>query len=163
MGTPTLGIDKVPGARFTAKVAPNGAFYSVTGPSETENKLAYDMADDVGRSLPRLKAILRDGAAWTDTVGDKVKLNGLDVTRDIVTKYTVRGDTTVAGQSGWIIARESAFTIKGAGTLSPPTSQAATVELTGTGKGVVVVSKGGVLLGGTSDESSSGTLVPSNR
>jgi hypothetical protein len=156
MGVPTLGIDKLPGSKFAAKISPNGTFYSSTGPSESENKLAYDMTDEVVRSLPRLKAILASGAAWTDTIKDKVRQNGLDITRDAVTKFNVAGDTTVSGETGWKILRESTLKASGTGTIN---GQAVTIELTGSSKGVLVVGKRGVLLGGRGEESSSGTLM----
>src|SRR5881394_599038 len=50
MGMPTMGLDKVPGSKFTAKIAPNGSFYSVTGPTEAENALAAGMTDELGRA-----------------------------------------------------------------------------------------------------------------
>jgi hypothetical protein len=156
MGMPTMGIDKVPGARFTAKLAPNGSFYSATGPSETDNPVAAAMIDEVARALPRLTAILRTGAAWTDSVKDNVKQTGLDVAREIVSKYTVAGDTTVGGESAWKILREVAA--KGTGTGSVQ-GNAVTLESTSTGSGVLVVSKRGVLLGGHGTETSTGNVV----
>src|SRR5689334_20674455 len=37
MGMAPMGADKLPGARYSVKVAPTGALYSATGPSEAEN------------------------------------------------------------------------------------------------------------------------------
>jgi len=156
MGTPTIGIEKVPGTKFIAKLAPNGVFYSATGPTEAENPVAAGMTDEIGRALPRLKATLVNGATWTDTLKDKIKQGTLDVNREIVTKYTVSGDSVVSGESSWKVLRE--MTAKGNGT-GAIQGQAVTLESSGTGKGVLWVGKKGVLMAGSGEETSNGTVT----
>ncbi len=153
---PSLGTEKAIGAKFTAKIGPNGSFYSVTGPSEADNPAAAAMADEVGRAMPRLKAILSNGVVWTDTIKDNVKQAGLDVSRFVVTKFTVMGDSMVSGEASWKIQREATVTATGTGNVQ---GQGAALEMTGSAKGILLMSKKGVLMGGRGDESTSGTVT----
>ena len=156
MGMVAPGTDKVPGAKFLAKIAPNGSFYSVTGPRETENPVAAGMTDELGRALPRIKAILAVGATWTDTLKDEVKQGALAVSREIITKYTVAGDSLVGGETSWKLTRE--MTVKGSGKGNAQ-GQDIAIESAGTGKGTLVISKKGVLMGGVGEETSAGTVT----
>ena len=156
MGMTPPGVDKVPGAKFTAKVSPNGSFYSVTGPSAAENPLGSQMTDELGRALPRIRAILAAGTIWTDTVNDVVKQNGLEVSRQIITKYSVMGDSVVSGEPSWKIARETASKNSGKGNVQ---GQDVAVESAGTGKGVLLISKKGVLMAGQGEETSNGSIL----
>jgi hypothetical protein len=155
MGMPAVGLDKIPGTKFTAKIAPNGSFYSATGPSEAQNALAASMTDELGRALPRLKAILAKGATWTDSLKDQVKQGPLQVDREIITKYSVVGDSVVANEPSWKITREAAIKGSGKGSMQ---GQDLTIETTGTGSGVLWVSKKGVLMGGNGEEKTLGTV-----
>jgi hypothetical protein len=155
-GMPVLGTDKLPGVKFVAKLAPNGSFYSVTGPSETENLRAAEMADGAGRALPRLKAVLALGATWTDTINDRVKVGPLVLDREVVTKFTVSRDTLVGGVPAWKIDREQ--TLKGSGK-GDAMGQTATLVNSGTSTGMLLVSKAGVLLGGSGEEKTTGTVT----
>lgn len=156
MGMSQPGLDKVPGAKYSAKLSPAGAFYSVSGPSESENQAAAGMTDEIGRALPRLRAILATGAMWTDTVSDKLRQRGLDVTRQAITKYTVVGDTTIGGEPVWKIQREATVSVTGSGTAQ---GQALTLESAGTMRGFLLMSKKGVLVGGEAEEQSTGKVV----
>lgn len=151
MGMAPPGIDKLAGAKFSAKVSPTGKVYSATGPSEAELPLAAAMTDDMGRTLPRIKANLVAGASWTDTLSDKPKQNGMSLDRQIISHFMVVGDSTVGGEAAWKITRESTTSATGAGA---PQGQNVVLESTGTGKSTILISKRGVLLGGESEEQS---------
>jgi hypothetical protein len=156
MGMTPPGLDKVPGSKFVAKIAPNGTFYSVTGPSETDNPLGAGMTDELGRALPRIKAILAAGATWTDTVKDRIRQSGLDVEREIITTYVVTGDSTVGGEASWKVSRS----LSSKGTAKGSTQgQDITLESSGTGKGMLVISKKGVLMSGTGEETGAGLVT----
>ncbi|HEX7939705.1 MAG TPA: hypothetical protein VF483_12030 [Gemmatimonadaceae bacterium] len=155
MGMTPPGVDKVPGTKFTAKIAPNGSFYSVTGPSAAENPLGSQMTDELGRAMPRIRAILAAGTVWTDTVTDVVKQNGLEVNRQVITKFSVMGDSLISGESSWKIARETATKNSGKGNVQ---GQDVAVESAGTGKGMLLISKKGVLMAGQSEDMSTGSI-----
>jgi hypothetical protein len=151
MGMAQPGIDKLAGAKFSAKVSPSGKVYSASGPSEAELPMAAALTDEMGRTLPRIKVNLAQGASWTDTVSDKPKQNGMSLDRQIISRFTVVGDSTVGSEAAWKITRESTTSATGTGT---PQGQSVVIESTGTGKGVILISKRGVLLGGESEEQS---------
>ena len=129
---------------------------SATGPAQTENPVAAGMTDELGRALPRIRAILAAGTTWTDTLKDQVKQNGLAVDREIITKFTVVGDSVVGGESSWKLTRE--MTTKGSGKGNMQ-GQDITLESSGTGKGILLVSKKGVLMGGQGEEASIGSVL----
>ena len=156
MGMTPPGLDKVPGSKFTAKLAPNGSFYSVTGPNQDDNPLAAGMADELGRALPRIKAILAAGVTWTDTLKDQVRQAGLEVNREIITMYTVAGDSMVGSEPSWKLLRE--MSVKGTGKGNAQ-GQDIALESSGTGKGVLLVSKKGVLLAGQGEETGAGVVT----
>jgi hypothetical protein len=156
MGMTPPGIDKVPGSKFSAKVSPGGTVYSASGPSEAEQPMAATMTDEMARSLPRIKAALRTGATWTDTVSDKPKQNGIQMERRVISVYTVLADSTVGSELAWKIGRTSETTATGSGA---PQGQNLTLETTSTSKGFVLIAKRGVLLGGLSEEQSNGKVT----
>jgi hypothetical protein len=156
MGMTPPGIEKMNGAKFSAKVSPTGRVYSTSGPSETELPLAAAMTDEMGRTLPRIKVNLAPGASWTDTLSDKPKQNGMSLDRQIISHFTVVGDSTVGGEAAWKITRESTTSASGSGA---PQGQNVVIESTGTGKGMILISKRGVLLGGESEEQSLGKVT----
>jgi hypothetical protein len=158
MGMPVMGIDKLPGVKIIAKLAPNGSFYSVTGPSEAENAPAAAMTDEAGRALPRLKATLTLGATWTDTIKDRVRQGPVYLDREVATKFTVSGDTVVGGVPAWKISREQTLKGSGKGTAN---GQEASLETTGTAASVLIMSKAGVLLSGSGEEKLVGTVTMS--
>ena len=151
MGIAQAGTDKLAGAKFSAKVSPTGKVYSASGPSEAELPMAAALTDEMGRTLPRIKVNLALGAIWTDTLSDKPKQNGMSLDRQIISRFTVAGDSTVGGEAAWKITRESTTSATGTGAAQ---GQTVVIESTGTGKGVILISKRGVLLGGESEEQS---------
>jgi hypothetical protein len=156
MGMPALEIDKVRGAKFVAKVAPNGVFYSATGPTETENAVAAAMTNDLGRALPRIKAVLAVGATWADTVRDQVNQQGLEINREIATTYRVVGDSTLDGEAAWKIVRQMSMKGTGKGAMRGADM---TLQNSSTGTGILIVSKRGVLLAGSGEENGTGMVV----
>lgn len=149
MGMTPPGVDKLAGAKFSAKVSPSGAVYSASGPSEAESPQAAAMTDEIGRILPRIRTMLAPGASWTDTLSDKPKQSGMSLDRQIISHFTVVGDSTVGGEAAWKIARESNATASGSGA---PQGQNVVFESTSTGKGVIFIAKRGLLLGGEGEE-----------
>jgi len=156
MGMSPPGMEKLAGAKFAAKVSPSGAVYSASGPSEAELPLAAGMTDELGRMLPRIKATLAQGATWTDTVADKPKQTGMSLDRQIISHFTVVGDSTVSGEAAWKIMRESTTTTSGTGASQ---GMALVLETSGTGKNIILISKRGVLLGEEGEEISNAKVT----
>src|SRR5262245_8398982 len=98
MGIVPPGIEKLKSSKITAKIAPFGMPYSVVGPTDDSIPNASQITDELSRFLPRIKAKLAAGVAWTDTITGKTKQGGLELDRRVVAKYTVTGDTTVKGE-----------------------------------------------------------------
>jgi len=149
MGMPVPGLDRLAGRTVTAKLSPAGVVYAAVGPTDDSIPNGAQITTDLSRILPRVKARLAPGASWADTTSGTVRQNGLSVDRRVISTYTVAGDTTWQGQQAWKLNRESNTTMTGGGA---PNGQMMSLEGTATGKGVVVVSKSGVVLGGTGED-----------
>ena len=156
MGMIPPGVDKLPGTKFIAKIAPSGAMYSVTGPSAEESTLGSQMTPEVGRMLPVIKAPLAIGAAWADTLKDQPRQNGLELERMIVSSFRVVGDSMVNGERAWKVQRETATTSKGSGS---PQGQPLTLESNGAGKGTLLFARNGMLFGGETEDQANGKVV----
>jgi hypothetical protein len=156
MGMTPPGVDQLPGSKYGAKVSPSGVVYSTSGPSEANAPMAAALTDEMARSLPRIKGVLRAGATWTDTIADKPKQNGIQLERRVISVYTVMADSTVGGELAWKIGRASETTASGTGA---PQGQNVVLETSSTGKGFVLISKRGVLLGGESEELANGKVT----
>lgn len=144
------GVEKLRGAKIVAKIAPFGMPYSVVGPTDDSIPNGSQITDELSRFLPRIKAKLAAGAAWSDTITGKVKQGGLELDRRVVAKFSVVGDTTVKGEKSWKISRESVTTSSGSGTAQ---GQAMTMEGTSNGRATIVVSQKGVFLGSENADS----------
>lgn len=149
MGMTPPGLDKLAGVKVVSKLSPFGAVYSSEGPKEADVPNATQLTEEVSRILPRIRMKLAGGVAWTDTTTGKVKQNGIDIDRQVVSKFFVSGDTTVGGEKSWTIARESNTSLSGSGA---PQGQPMTMEGTSAGKGTLFVSKKGVFVGMSNEE-----------
>ena len=149
MGMIPPGLDKLIGIKVSAKLSPFGSVYSSEGPTDTTIANISQITEEMGRFLPRIRGKLSTGSTWTDTTSGKVKQNGLDIDRKVISKFTVVGDTTVAGEKSWKIARESNTSLTGSGA---PQGQPMTMEGTSTGKGTLVVSQKGVFVGSQQED-----------
>jgi hypothetical protein len=154
MGPPP-GLDKLIGVRADARISPSGALY---GASVKDSTIlgATELASGIGRFLPRIRGKLATGATWTDTTSGKLKQQGLDIDRKTFSRYTVTGDTTVAGEKSWKVQRTDSTTMSGTGLLQ---GQAITMEGTSTGKGDLYVGQRGTFGGGHGTETADIKLV----
>ena len=149
MGMTPPGLEKLVGVKVTSKLSPFGLVYSAVGPKEEDVPNATQLTDEMSRILPRIRVKLASGASWTDTTTGKVKQNGIDIDRHVVSKFTVIGDTTVAGEKSWKISRDATTTMSGSGA---PQGQPMTMEGTSAGKGTLLVSQKGVFVGMSNEE-----------
>jgi hypothetical protein len=145
-GTPDLS--GLIGARFVSLVSPTGRIYS-TKPPSTSNPLLSQFAEGIARFLPAYRAELRQGATWSDTTAGKMNQQGMDVDRTIISNYSVEGDTTIAGERAFKVARVTTARAVGSGS-----SQGTPVSLesSSTSDGAFFLSARGVFLGGTSTD-----------
>jgi hypothetical protein len=149
MGMVPPGLDKLVGIKVVTKLSPFGAVYSAQGPTDTTIANVQQITDEISRFLPRVRGRLAPQSSWTDTTSGKVKQNGLDIDRQVIAKYTVLGDTSVAGGKAWKIARETNTSLSGSGA---PQGQPMTMEGTATGKGTLLLSQKGVFVGSSSED-----------
>jgi hypothetical protein len=156
MGAPPQGIEKLPGVKVAAKLAPFGAVYSATGPQDDSIPQGSQITDEMSRFLPRIRKPLAPGASWSDTTAGKIKQGGLDVDRRAVSNYTVVGDTTIGSDKTWKISRESVTSLSGSGTNM---GQPMTMEGTSNGKAMLLVSQKGVFVSSDNEDQANIKIV----
>lgn len=149
MGMVPPDLNRLLGLTVSSKLSPFGAVYSTEGPKDTTIANIAQITEEMGRFLPRIRGQLRAGSSWTDTTTGKVKQNGLDIDRQVIATFTVVGDTTVSGEKGWKIARETNATLTGSGA---PQGQPMTMDGTATGKGTLVMSQKGAFVGSRQED-----------
>ena len=152
---PTPGLEKLIGLKTDAKLSPAGALFSVYTKDSSVTG-ATEMANGLGRFLPKIRSRLVKGSTWTDTTTGKLKQNGIDVDRQTISKYAVVGDTTVAGERSWKLAREDSTSMSGSGMTQ---GQALTMEGTSIGKSALFVSQKGTFIRAEGGEQSTVKLV----
>jgi hypothetical protein len=136
------------GAKFVSLVSPTGRIYSTKPPSNA-SPLLSQFAEGIARVLPAYRADLRRGATWSDTTAGKMNQQGMDVDRTIIDNYTVEGDTTIAGEKAFKIARVTTARAVGRGdSQGTPVS----LESSSTSNGAFFLSARGEFLGGTSTD-----------
>jgi hypothetical protein len=145
---PAPGLDKMLGMRVDARLSPSGTFFTASGARDSSVAGATEIAESMGRFLPRIRRPLANGASWADTTSGRVATNGMELNRKTFSTYRVAGDTTVAGEKSWRIVKEDSTAMTGSNA-----AQGATMEGTSIGKGVLLMSQRGAFLGGEGDES----------
>jgi hypothetical protein len=146
---PVPGMDKLVGQKVEALLSPAGDFYApVARPADSVAALA-SVADQLEHLLPRIRVALAAGASWTDTVSGTTSQGGLELKRQVISTYTVAGDTTVNGATAWKIDRASTSTTSGSGMIQ---GQNASMDGTSKGTGVVLIGHAGTFLGGSGQE-----------
>ena len=146
---PVPGLDALIGKHVKALLSPNGEFYTSISPEADSNAALASVADQLEHLLPRVRIALAAGATWTDTLNATTSQGGLELKRQVISKYTVAGDTTVAGRTAWKINRASTSSTSGSGNIQ---GQNAAMDGTSTGTGVVLLSHDGTFLGGIGTE-----------
>lgn len=158
---PAPSLAHLMGMKVQTRMSPNGAVvYSVEGPTEEEVPMASQLTAGMGAFLPKIRGKLARGSAWTDTTSGVVKQFGIDLTRKVVSSYSVMSDTMVAGESGWKIARRDSVTLSGSGV-----GQMGAMTMEGssaTNSQFVVTNKGAFLGGGGSEEGNVRILISAN-
>lgn len=141
-------VSSLMGATFTSLVSPTGRVYSTKAPSGA-NPLVAQISEAISRFLPSYRGNLKTGLAWSDTTSGKIRQQGMDVDRTIVSHFTVEGDTMIGGVKAYKVARVSLVKAAGSGT-----SQGVPVsmESNSTSNGRFFLSDGGLFLGATSED-----------
>ena len=152
---PTPGLDSLIGKPVKALLAPDGKFYASASPESAGNAALSSVADPLIHMLPRIRVAMVAGATWTDTTSATTAQMGLELKRQVISTYTVAGDTTVGGKTAWKINRASTSTTSGGGNIQ---GQNASMTGTSTGTGVVVLSHDGVFMGDIGQETVKATL-----
>ncbi|HVA56975.1 MAG: hypothetical protein WBQ26_15325 [Gemmatimonadaceae bacterium] len=148
MGAPP-GLDSLVGKKVRAFVSPVGEYFRTQiDPADTAGLLS-SLADQVVHVLPRIRVGLANGATWTDTLEATTTQSGLQLKRQVISVYTVAGDTTVNGTKGRKLVRTSTSTTTGSGSIQ---GQAVAMDGTSSGTGVAVVTTDGAFLGSAGAE-----------
>ena len=145
---PTPGLDALMGKHVQALLSPTGEFYSKAAVGDTAAALE-SVADQLVHILPTVRKPLAAGATWTDTTTISTVQSGLNVKRQVISTFTVVGDTTIGKSTAWKITRNSSSTTSGLGAIQ---GQNASMDGTSTGTGVVFLSHDGNFLGGQGQE-----------
>jgi hypothetical protein len=141
---PQPDLSKLMGAKFVSLVSPTGKFYSVKAPEGLDPQLAQ-ITESVGKFLPAFHAKLAKGESWADTLSGKINQMGMEMDRTSVSNYTVEGDTTIAGEKAFKIARTMSAKGVGAGNMQ---GTPVTMEMAGTSAGAFYITPKGTYLGG---------------
>ena len=143
---PVPDLSKLKGVSFVSMMSPTGKVYSTKTPQGLDPALSQ-VVDGVAKILPTYRADLSRGAAWTDTVSGKVNQQGLDVSRTMISKFNVVGDTTIGGQKAFKVDRVTSIKAAGMGSMQgTPVS----MESEGTSTGAFFLTPKGVYLGSSS-------------
>ena len=156
MGPPP-DVSKAIGTRFAGLVGINGRYMSgdVTVPAGGDLKSPQAVA--MKNFLPFLPATAKVGGSWSDTVVANVSTGtGAEIKNTVIYNYTLAGDTAVDGVKAWKLAVTTATTTAGKGNQQ---GQDFSIEGTGKGSGVAVISKDGVYLSRESNDEVSLTVT----
>jgi len=148
-----IDLSQLRGMKVNSLVSPLGVHYSS---ERVSDPAMQQVASELGRLLPRLRAKLASGDAWTDTTKDKVQQMGMDIERTVVATAKVLGDTTIAGERAWRIERSHHTLLSGSGDMQ---GQALTLEGTANGMGIMYISPKGVYLGSVAKEEAKNTIT----
>ena len=138
--------DKLKGQTVTGTLSPLGEVLSIQGP--TADAAGEQLASGFRNFFPRFpSAAVKAGMTWTDTTSAGFNNNGIEGTSTTIVTYTVEGDTTVAGASGWRVRQQGSVSTNGMGNAQ---GQELTLSGDGTMTGTAVVGKDGRYLGSDS-------------
>ena len=146
---PAPDMKQLVGKHWVSLISPTGKFYSTKLVDGVVDPALSQITESVSHFLPAYRGSLAAGTAWSDTVSGKVKQQGLDVDRTIVTNYKVSGDTTIGGEKAIRVERNSNVKAAGGGTAE---NTAMMMETTGNSTGAFFVTPKGVYLGGTNTD-----------
>ena len=158
---PAPSLGHLMGLKVQTRTSPNGAkVYSIVGPKEEDAAMASQLTAGLGAFLPKVGGKLAKGSTWADTTSSVVKQFGIDLNRKVISNYAVLGDTTVAGESAWKVARTDSVTLAGNGVGQ---MGAMTLEGSSTSKGQLLLSNKGAFLGAEgNDESGLRVVISAN-
>jgi hypothetical protein len=146
---PVPGMEDLVGQKVSALLSPAGRYYAEsTKPTDSIPALA-GVASQLEHILPYIRVVPAAGVAWTDTLSDTVSQSGLEVKRQVISTYTVAGDTSIAGARSWKINRVSSSTSTGSGMVQ---GQMASMDGTSKGTGQLFIGHDGAFIGGTGTE-----------
>ncbi len=146
---PVPGLDKLVGRKVHAWLSPSGQFYSSKAPDADSVAALAGVADQLVHVFPQIRGTLSNGSTWTDTTNADAVQSGLEVKRQVISTYTVEGDTAVAGKTALRVRRASTSTSTGVGSIQ---GQHATLSGMSSGTGTLVVTREGDFLGATGAE-----------
>ncbi|MDQ6828363.1 MAG: hypothetical protein M3081_05800 [Gemmatimonadota bacterium] len=139
---PVPDVQKMRGFKYTGTMSPLGKRY-VGSPSDTTSDGAKEIGMAFERFFLALPANAKAGSTWTEPVSTKTSRQGIDLVVQVTSNYQIMGDTTVAGQKAWKIARTATISTTGSGVSN---GQVITIESSGKAAGTVLITPMGLYL-----------------
>lgn len=150
-------VTKLVGMKLDGTMSPQGKLYASSVKTMDGADAVNQASEGMKRFLPRLPAMIRNGASWIDTVDVTLPTaNGAEVHRSAIVTYTVMGDTAIGGQKAWKIAIDSKAKITGKGNQMGADF---TIDGGSAGKGMTYVSPNGWFVGVDAQETQELTVT----
>jgi hypothetical protein len=148
----TVEAQNLVGVRMSGSMSPRGRVFALAPPAEmTDDAVIANLVLSLQHFLVMLPPAVR-GESWTDTTDANLDTEETDIRRRTITRASVTGDTTYAGQRAQRIQQTSTVVLSGT-----VASGGMTLVLSGTGTGTSThfVTSNGVYLGATSEQQTS--------
>lgn len=116
MGGPAPFLDRMKGMKVDLLLSPTGQLYSAKGPTDEQVPNASVMTTAFSGFLPKARPNLARGTTWSDTVSGKMNQFGIELDRKVISRNEVVKDTTIGGETAWILQRSDSTAMSGAGT-----------------------------------------------
>jgi len=143
---PLPDVSRLIGTTVSGTMSPHGKVYEMTSNAADSDADARNLVEGMRRFLPPLPEDVAVGRSWTDTTINTVSGSGGTLDMTAITTSKVVGDTTVRGESAWLVQRSSVMSIHGT---QNQAGQELQVEGDGTGTGTHLLGSNGVYLGST--------------
>lgn len=152
---PIPDINKLRGFKYVGTMSRLGKRYGGMG-SDTTTDGSKDLALGFERFFLAIPQGAKAGVTWTDSNSTKVNRSGIDILAETKSNYQLVGDTMIAGQKAWKIARTSNVTTTGNGVSQ---GQVITLESVGKIAGSVYITSAGLYLSSYSSQDQVGKVT----
>ena len=164
-GINTNDLQAAAGARFTAKLSPNGLVTDFVG-GDASNTFLQQLAQSLERFLPRVPTEgVAPGQSWIDTLNVTTSSGGLDIEVELITRSQADSWVAHEGNQAVLVSTVTDYTLSGGGV-----QMGTEIDLDGTGvrHGTLYLGNDGSFLGGFSADTANmtatvaamGTIIP---
>jgi hypothetical protein len=158
---PLPDVAHLQGTKLTGAMLPTGKIVRYGSTADTTDASALTMVESMTHFLVTLPRDAKVGSTWTDTSSSSVKREDNSLDQRTITRSTILGDTTYAGEKAWRVRRESQLSLTGSQTQNGTTLNLAG---SGTGTGMYYISQTGSYLGSTASQNMQMTMsIPAQK